>query len=71
MQPWDKIEYILKEIEAKINEIRNDLEELKPKVWDSEEDAQRMYNIKEQRYYDMRARLDADYANMMKEDETI
>lgn len=71
MQPWDKIEYRLKEIEAKINEIRNDLEELKPKVWDSEEDAQRMYNIKEQRYYDMRARLDADYANMMKEDETI
>lgn len=71
MQPWDKIEYRLKEIEAKINEIRNDLEELKPKVWDSQEDAQRMYNIKEQRYYDMRARLDADYANMMKEDETI
>lgn len=73
MQPWEKIEYRLKEIESKINQIRNDLQEIKPKIWESGEDKfdERIYNLREQRYYDLRAQLDADYKNMTQNNEKL
>lgn len=73
MQPWEKIEYRLKEIESKINQIRNDLKEIKPKIWESGEDKfdERIYNLREQRYYDLRAQLDADYKNMTQNNEKL
>lgn len=72
MQPWELIEHRLKEIEERIEQIRDDINSWKPRNWESyyesgvgsDKDAQRLYNLKEQRYYDMRAQLDADYQRM-------
>ena len=37
METWERIEERLKFIEKRIEEIRRDLEEMKPKEWDEEE----------------------------------
>lgn len=69
MQPWELIEHRLKEIEDRIEQIRDDINSWKPKTWESydemsDKDKERLYNLKEQRYYDMRAKLDADHRRM-------
>lgn len=69
MQPWELIEHRLKEIEDRIEQIRDDINSWKPKTWEShdemsDKDKERLYNLKEQRYYDMRAQLDADHRRM-------
>jgi len=68
MQPWERIELRLKEIEKKIEDIREDVNSWKPAEWESyyEHDPfakanlqkEREYNIAERRYADMRAQLD-------------
>ena len=35
MQPWDRIEHNLKEIEKKIDQIRQDVNSWKPQEWES------------------------------------
>lgn len=72
MQPWELIEHRLKEIEDRIEQIRDDIKSWKPKTWESyyesgvgsDKDKNRLYNLREQRYYDMRAQLDADHRRM-------
>ena len=37
----------------------------------SEKEKARIYNLREQRYYDLRAQLDADYKNMTQNNEKL
>jgi tagatose-1,6-bisphosphate aldolase non-catalytic subunit AgaZ/GatZ len=72
MQPWELIEERLNQIQKQIEAIREDVNSWKPKQWESyyesgagsDKEKQRLYNLREQRYYDMRAQLDADYNRM-------
>jgi hypothetical protein len=69
MQPWERIEHKLKEIEKKIEEIREDVNSWRPAEWESyyqndpftkktDLQKEREYNMAERRYMDMRAQLD-------------
>jgi len=72
MQPWELIEERLNQIQKQIEAIRADVNSWKPKQWESyyengvgsDKEKEKLYNLREQRYYDMRAQLDADYNRM-------
>ena len=68
MQPWERIELRLKEIEKKIEDIRDDVNAWRPAEWESyyendpfnktDKEKEREYNLAEHRYEGMRAQLD-------------
>tara|TARA_B100000676_G_C17852315_1_gene718799 strand:+ start:192 stop:443 length:252 start_codon:yes stop_codon:yes gene_type:complete len=70
MQPWERIERKLNEIEEKIEDIRKDVNSWRPAEWESyyendpfaktktDKEKEREYNLAEHRYEAMRAQLD-------------